>query len=71
VIPGDAIALCSEVEGLLEFVAQVDCRDADPAADGVAGLLRFPRISDLIARFSKKEKGGWKLPDYSELRSGQ
>ena len=30
-------------------------------------LLCFLRIPDLIARFSKEEKGGWKLPEYPEL----
>ena len=33
----------------------------------VAGLLAFLRIPDLIARFSKEEKGGWKLPEYPLL----
>lgn len=32
------------------------------------GLLCFLRIPDLIAKFSKKEKGDWKLPDYPELK---
>jgi 2-polyprenyl-6-methoxyphenol hydroxylase-like FAD-dependent oxidoreductase len=30
----------------------------------MAGLLCFLRIPALIARFSKKEKGGWNLPEY-------
>ncbi|KAK6949545.1 hypothetical protein Daesc_009628 [Daldinia eschscholtzii] len=30
----------------------------------IMGLLCFFRIPELIARFSKEEKGGWKLPDY-------
>jgi 2-polyprenyl-6-methoxyphenol hydroxylase-like FAD-dependent oxidoreductase len=34
----------------------------------IAGLLCFFRIPNLIARFSKKEKGDWKLPDYPELK---
>ncbi|KAI2777527.1 FAD/NAD(P)-binding domain-containing protein [Daldinia loculata] len=33
----------------------------------IAGLLCFFRIPELIARFSKEEKGGWELPDYPEL----
>jgi 2-polyprenyl-6-methoxyphenol hydroxylase-like FAD-dependent oxidoreductase len=37
----------------------------------ISGLLCFFRIPDLIARFSKKEKGGWKLPDYPELKLKQ
>lgn len=34
----------------------------------VVGLLCFLRIPDLAARFSKEERGGWKLPDYPELK---
>ena len=33
----------------------------------IFGLLCFLRIPYLVARFSKEEKGGWKLPDYQEL----
>ncbi|KAG2174717.1 hypothetical protein INT43_005775 [Umbelopsis isabellina] len=32
------------------------------------GLLSYLRVPDLVARFSKAEKGGWKIPDYPELR---
>ncbi|KAI6089754.1 FAD/NAD(P)-binding domain-containing protein [Hypoxylon rubiginosum] len=31
-------------------------------------VVCFLRIPDLISRFSSEEKGGWKLPDYSELK---
>ncbi|KAJ2958116.1 hypothetical protein NQZ79_g6224 [Umbelopsis isabellina] len=34
----------------------------------IAGMVCFLRIPDLIARFSKEEVGGWKLPDYPELQ---
>ncbi|KAI1384103.1 FAD/NAD(P)-binding domain-containing protein [Hypoxylon trugodes] len=37
----------------------------------LAGLLTFLRIPELVARFSKEEKGGWKLPDYPELKPVQ
>lgn len=33
----------------------------------VAGLLSFLRIPELFARFSKEERGGWKLPEYPLL----
>ncbi len=33
----------------------------------IVGLVCFLRIPELIARYSKEEKGGWKLPDYPEL----
>jgi 2-polyprenyl-6-methoxyphenol hydroxylase-like FAD-dependent oxidoreductase len=33
-----------------------------------AGLLCFLHIPDLIARFSKREKAGWKLPEYGISR---
>lgn len=31
-------------------------------------LVCFLRIPDLISRFSNAEKGGWRLPDYPELK---
>lgn len=34
-------------------------------------LLCFLRISDLISRLSKEEKGDWKLSDYPELSTSQ
>ena len=34
----------------------------------MARVLCFLRIPDLIARFSSEEKGGWKLPEYPELK---
>ncbi|KAL7620645.1 hypothetical protein AAE478_009640 [Parahypoxylon ruwenzoriense] len=35
----------------------------------IARLLCFLRIPELVARFSKEEKGGcWKVPDYPELK---
>ncbi|RFU33900.1 hypothetical protein B7463_g2400, partial [Scytalidium lignicola] len=34
----------------------------------IVGLICFLRIPNLIARFSKEEAGGWKLPDYPELK---
>jgi 2-polyprenyl-6-methoxyphenol hydroxylase-like FAD-dependent oxidoreductase len=38
----------------------------------VTGLACFLRIPDLIARFSVQDRGGgWKLPDYPELRPGR
>jgi 2-polyprenyl-6-methoxyphenol hydroxylase-like FAD-dependent oxidoreductase len=32
----------------------------------VIGMLTYLRIPELIARYSKEEVGGWKLPDYPE-----
>ncbi|KAI1806585.1 FAD/NAD(P)-binding domain-containing protein [Daldinia bambusicola] len=37
----------------------------------IAGLLCFLRIPELIARFSREEKGGWKVPEYPELNSSR
>ncbi|KAF4980689.1 hypothetical protein FZEAL_3357 [Fusarium zealandicum] len=34
----------------------------------VVWILCLLRIPDMIARFSKEEKGGWPLPDYPELK---
>lgn len=34
----------------------------------IAGILCFFRVPYLISRFSSEEKGGWKMPDYPELR---
>ena len=36
-----------------------------------SGWLCFFRIPELVARFSKKDKGGWELPDYPELKMSQ
>jgi hypothetical protein len=36
----------------------------------IAGWLCFLRIPNLVARFSKKDKGGWKLPEYPGLKPG-
>ncbi|KAJ2958122.1 hypothetical protein NQZ79_g6223 [Umbelopsis isabellina] len=37
----------------------------------IAGTVCYLRIPELAARFSKEDKGGWKLPDYPELQQGQ
>jgi hypothetical protein len=37
----------------------------------VAGMLCFFRIPELVTRFSSEERGGWKLPDYPELKQCQ
>ncbi|CAM0140318.1 hypothetical protein VKS41_002365 [Umbelopsis sp. WA50703] len=37
----------------------------------VIGMLTYLRIPELIARYSKEEVGGWKLPDYPELTQCQ
>ncbi|CAM0141724.1 hypothetical protein VKS41_006072 [Umbelopsis sp. WA50703] len=34
----------------------------------IAGMLCYFRIPNLIAKFSKEDRGGWKLPDYPELK---
>ncbi|KAF7553433.1 hypothetical protein G7046_g7105 [Stylonectria norvegica] len=36
----------------------------------VVWLLCLLRIPDLISRFSSEERGGWKLPDYPEMKLG-
>jgi len=36
----------------------------------IMGLLCYLRIPELISRFSKEDKGGWKLPMYQEPRQG-
>lgn len=33
----------------------------------VAGVVAFLRIPELFARFSKEERGGWKMPEYPRL----
>ncbi|KAF2466557.1 putative monooxygenase [Lindgomyces ingoldianus] len=34
----------------------------------VAAVLEFLRIPQLVTRFSREEKGGWRLPEYPELK---
>ncbi|KIX04836.1 uncharacterized protein Z518_05707 [Rhinocladiella mackenziei CBS 650.93] len=36
----------------------------------ITRLVCFLRIPEIIAKLSKEEKGGWKLPDYPELKLG-
>ncbi|OTA68518.1 putative monooxygenase [Hypoxylon sp. EC38] len=36
----------------------------------IAWLLCFFRVPQIVARFSSEERGGWKLPDYPELKAG-
>ena len=35
----------------------------------VVGLLAFFRIPELVARFSREERGGWRLPEYPLLNN--
>lgn len=37
----------------------------------IAWLLCFLRVPEIVARFSSEERGGWKLPDYPELKIGR
>ncbi|MDI1492915.1 MAG: hypothetical protein OHK93_004698 [Ramalina farinacea] len=37
----------------------------------VVGLICWLRIPQLVARFSSEEKGGWKVPEYPELKYGE
>lgn len=39
--------------------------------DLVGRVVMFLRIPDLMARFAKPDKGGWKLPEYPELISAR
>lgn len=37
----------------------------------IFGALCYLRIPEIAARFATEERGGWKLPDYTELKIGQ
>lgn len=37
----------------------------------IVGLICWLRIPDLVSRFSSEDKGGWKVPEYPELKQGE
>ncbi|CAM0141104.1 hypothetical protein VKS41_008575 [Umbelopsis sp. WA50703] len=38
---------------------------------GIVGLLCFLRIPDIVEKFSSEKRGGWDLPNYTELNQAQ
>lgn len=61
----------AEVKPHLLRVGMPMSRLAIDAFHSVTALACFLRVPDLIARFSREDRGGsWRLPDYPELRLG-
>ena len=63
----------NEIQKLNPFLLRFAIQDSQWAVKiiyFIAGLLCFLRIPELISRFSKKDIGGWKIPDYLEPKQG-